>query len=169
MFAVKTHGALYRDFLNGIGIFGGAQDVAMLPSVAANTRRQLELSGDPGYSVLEALASVGLGMEWGVPAFFSMIISGLKKHEVRNGRSFDASTLEIWSAHVRQDVAHAISVFVVTAMLIHTDDDVIAVKRSTDILMECRYDMMTELHQVVFGEIVPSYGEMVNMVRAEIK
>ncbi|HTY99015.1 MAG TPA: hypothetical protein VMB75_04235, partial [Rhodocyclaceae bacterium] len=62
-----THIGMYRQLFDGLDIPFEQQDVPMLPGVADNVLTQRLLAGDGAFSLVEGLASVGLGMEWGVP------------------------------------------------------------------------------------------------------
>ncbi|MCU7813185.1 MAG: hypothetical protein KZQ77_18425, partial [Candidatus Thiodiazotropha sp. (ex Notomyrtea botanica)] len=72
-----THIVMYRQLFEGLGIPFAGQDVPMLPGVADNVLIQRLLAGHPDFNLVEALASVGLGMEWGVPEFFSLLLGGM--------------------------------------------------------------------------------------------
>ncbi|HKJ76797.1 MAG TPA: hypothetical protein VKA64_06295, partial [Gammaproteobacteria bacterium] len=74
LFDSTTHIVMYRQLFEGLGIPFAEQDVPMLPGVADNVLTQRLVAGDPAFSPLEGLASVGLGMEWGVPEFFSLLL-----------------------------------------------------------------------------------------------
>lgn len=152
VFSPVTHAGLYRRFLGELGLDPVDQDVPMMHGFADNVLVQRILAGNPNYDHLESLASVGLGMEWGVPAFFSMIIAGLRKYELRNGFEFDPASLEIWTAHVEQDVAHAISVMVATTFYLDQPTAVNRVIEATNVLMAFRYEMMSELYERVYCE-----------------
>ena len=155
LFSPVTHPALYRRFLVALGVAVADYDAPMLHAVADNVLVQRILSGDRSYDHIEALASVGMGMEWGVPAFFSMIIAGILKLSQGAGIELDANSMEIWSAHVRQDVAHAVAVMLVTAFFVRDQSDIGRIKYATNALMAFRYEMMSEIHEEVFGMACP--------------
>jgi hypothetical protein len=127
----------------------------MLHGVADNVLVQRILAGDPAYDELEALASVGLGMEWGVPAFFSMIMAGIYKVARREGLALDPKSMEIWSSHVKQDVEHAIAVMIATSFYVRDKADEVRIERATNVLLAYRYDMMSDIYREVFGLICP--------------
>jgi hypothetical protein len=155
IFSPTTHPGLFRRFLEAIGVVAQEYDVPMLHGVADNVLVQRILSQSSTYNELEALASVGLGMEWGVPAFFSMIISGLLKAAQREGLSLDPAAMEIWSAHVHQDVEHAIAVMIVTAFFVGNEADIRRIEGATNVLMAFRYNMMSDIYYEVFGSKCP--------------
>ncbi len=155
----KTHIAMYRQFFDGLGMAGAAQDVAMTPGVADNVLTQRLLAGHPGFAPLEALASVGLGMEWGVPEFFSLLLGGFIRIALREKMQLSPHHLEVFIAHVRYDVLHAVSVMLVTSLHIRGAEDVAAVKGACNTLMASRYGMMTDLYALVFGEACPALAE----------
>jgi hypothetical protein len=151
LFSPVTHPALFRRFLDALGGTACDYDVPMLHGVADNVLVQRILSADPAYNELEALASVGLGMEWGVPAFFSMIIAGILKAARREGMTLDPASMEIWSSHVKQDVAHAIAVMIVTSFYVRDTADIRLIEGATNVLMAFRHDMMSDIYREVFG------------------
>lgn len=160
LFSPVTHPALFRRFLKSIGVAPGDYDVPMLHAVADNVLVQRLLSSHEDFDELEALASVGLGMEWGVPAFFSMIIAGILKAARREGKGIDPWSMELWSAHVHQDVEHAISVMVATSFYAANEEDYRRIEGATNVLMASRYDMMSELHSEIFGEPCPTIADI---------
>ena len=150
-----THIGMYRYLFDGLGIPFEEQDVAMLPGVADNVLTQRLLSGHADFTLVESLASVGLGMEWGVPEFFSLLLGGVIRWAWRNGRPVTQHHLIVLIAHVRYDVLHAISVMLATSFFNHDRDGVRQIKQATNTLMASRYGMMSELYRHVFGEDCP--------------
>jgi hypothetical protein len=148
----KTHIAMYRQLFDGLGVPADQQDVAMLPGVADNVLTQRLVAGHPAFSSLEGLASVGLGMEWGVPEFFSLLLGGLIRFALREKLPLTPRHLEVFIAHVRYDVLHAVSVMLVTSLHMQEPDDLGAVKGACNMLMASRFGMMTGLYRHVFGE-----------------
>jgi pyrroloquinoline quinone (PQQ) biosynthesis protein C len=155
----KTHIAMYRQFLDGLGVPAAAQDVPMLTEVADNVLTQRLVASHPAFSPLEALASVGLGMEWGVPEFFSLLLGGLIRLSERETLALTPRHLEVFIEHVRSDVLHAVSVTLATSLLMRTPEDRLAVKGACNTLMASRYDMMSGLYRHVFGERCATLAE----------
>lgn len=158
LLAAKTHIVMYRQLFDGLGIPFEAQDVPMLPEVADNVLIQRLVAGDSAFSPLEALASVGLGMEWGVPEFFSLLLGGLIRVSEREGLNLTPHHLEVFIAHVRYDVLHAISVMLITALHLEGEGDRERVKAACNMLMSGRHAMMSGLYRHVFGEECPGAG-----------
>jgi len=156
----RTHIAMYRQFFDGLGIGADHQDVPMLPAVADNVLVQRLVAGDAAFTPLEALASVGLGMEWGVPEFFSLLLGGLIRFAGREAMPLTPHHLEVFIAHVRYDVLHAVSVMLVTSLHMREADDMAAVKGACNLLMGSRFAMMTELYRHVFGEDCAALAEI---------
>jgi len=152
LFTPVTHPGLYRRFLAALGVVVSDYDVPLLHSVADNVLVQRIISGHPEFDYIEALASVGLGMEWGVPAFFSMLISGIVKVFRDEGLPLDAKSTEIWSAHVQQDVSHAVAVMLVTSFFVRGREDIESIKGVTNALMAFRFEMMSDIYEEVFKE-----------------
>ncbi|BAE51338.1 iron-containing redox enzyme family protein [Paramagnetospirillum magneticum] len=155
LLAAKTHIVMYRQVFDGLGVGPGDQDIPMLPQVADNVLIQRLVAGHPAFSPLEALASVGLGMEWGVPEFFSLLLGGLIKVSEREGLGLTPHHLQVFIAHVRYDVLHAISVMLVTALHMEEARDLEVVKGACNMLMSGRFAMMSGLYAHVFGETCP--------------
>lgn len=150
LFSPITHPTLFRRFLDALGLPLTDYDVPMLHGVADNVLVQRILASDPEYDELEALASVGLGMEWGVPAFFSMLIAGILKVTKREGLTLNPASMEIWTSHVKQDVQHAIAVTIATSFYVCDERDLKHIRGATNVLMAFRYDMMSEIYEEVF-------------------
>lgn len=147
-----THIALYRHLFDGLGVPFEAQDVPMLPGVADNVLTQRLLAGHGDFTLVESLASVGLGMEWGVPEFFSLLLGGMIRWAWRQREPLTQRHLIVFTAHVRYDVLHAISVMLVTSFFSHEADSLRQIKQATNTLMASRYGMMSDLYRHVFGE-----------------
>lgn len=161
LFAARTHIVLYRQFLDALGIALAEQDPPMRWGVADNVLIQRLVAGDPAFSPLEALASVGLGMEWGVPEFFSLLLGGLIRLSEREGLGLTPTDLEVFIAHVRYDVLHAVSVMLVTSLHLGADDAAgrARVKTACNALMAGRFAMMSDIHAHVFGVPCPGLAE----------
>lgn len=160
LFRSRTHIVMYRQLFDGLGIAADDQDVPMLWGVADNVLTQRLVAGDPAFTPLEALASVGLGMEWGVPEFFSLLLGGMIRVASRDELPLTAHHLEVFIAHVRYDVLHAVSVMLVTSLYMRDDGDAAVVKNACNTLMAGRYAMMGDVYAHVFGESCPSLAEI---------
>jgi hypothetical protein len=156
----RTHMVMYRQLFDGLGIEDADQDRPMLWGVADNVLTQRLVAGHPAFSPLEALASVGLGMEWGVPEFFSLLLGGLIRVAQRDQVPLTARDLEVFIAHVRYDVLHAVSVMLVTSLHMTGPADVGVVKNACNTLMAGRYAMMGDLYAHVFQEECPSLADI---------
>jgi hypothetical protein len=160
LFRAPTHMVMYRKIFDGLGVPFEEQDVPLLHGVADNVLTQRIVAGGAEFSPLEALASVGLGMEWGVPEFFSLLLGGMVRWAWKNDVPLTQEQLIVLIAHVRYDVLHAIAVMMVTSLYVKQDADVDTIKGATNTLMAGRYGMMTELYHHVFGEACPSLAEI---------
>jgi hypothetical protein len=155
-----THIGMYRYMFDGLGIPFEQQDIPMLPGVADNVLTQRLLSDHPDFSVVESLASVGLGMEWGVPEFFSLLLGGIIRWAWQNGVEVTQKHLIVLIAHVQYDVLHAISVMLITSFFNHENDALVQIKQATNTLMSSRYGMMSDLYRHIFDEECPNIGEI---------
>ncbi len=160
LFRSRTHIVMYRQMCDGLGIPFGKQDLPLLPGVADNVLTQRLVAGNPAFTPLEALASVGLGMEWGVPEFFSLLLGGMIRFGWRNQVPLTQEQLIVLIAHVRYDVLHAIAVMMVTSLFVESEADVQVIKQATNTLMAGRYAMMTELYRHVFEAPCASLAEV---------
>lgn len=160
LFGSTTHIVMYRKLFDGLGIPFEAQDVPMLHGVADNVLTQRLVAGDPAFSRLEALASVGLGMEWGVPEFFTLLLGGMIRYAWQNNLPLTADHLDVFIAHVKYDVLHAISVMLVTGFYAEDETAVERVKGAVNALMAGRYGMMTEMYRHVFEEACAGLAEI---------
>ena len=147
-----THIVMYRNLFEGLGIPFEQQDLPMLPEVADNVLTQRLLAGHSSFSLLESLASVGLGMEWGVPEFFSLLLGGMIRWAWREDVELTQHHLIVFIAHVQYDVLHAISVMLATSLLGHEAGYERQIKQATNMLMSSRYNMMSGLYRHLFDE-----------------
>lgn len=160
LFESTTHIVMYRQLFEGLGVPFVEQDEPMLQGVADNVLIQRLVAGDKRFSTLESLASVGLGMEWGVPEFFSLLLGGMVRFGWQNDVPLTRRQLHVFIAHVQYDVLHAISVMLVTSFYCHDERAISDIKGATNMLMAGRYGMMTAIYSHVFGEPCPSLNEI---------
>jgi hypothetical protein len=147
-----THIGMYRQLFEGLEIPFQRQDVPMFHEVADNVLIQRLLAGHPDFDLVEALASVGLGMEWGVPEFFSLLLGGMIRWAWRHDVPLTQRHLIVFIAHVKYDVLHAISVMLATSLFSHEADAMRRIKQATNMLMSGRYEMMSGLYRFLFDE-----------------
>jgi hypothetical protein len=164
-----THIGMYRYMFDGLGIPFEQQDIPMLPGVADNVLTQRLLSDHPAFSEVESLASVGLGMEWGVPEFFSLLLGGIIRWGWQNDVELTQKHLIVLIAHVKYDVLHAISVMLITSFFIYENDAVSQIKQATNTLMSSRYGMMSDLYRHIFNEECPNIDQIDLEQRYQLK
>lgn len=155
-----THIVMYRHLFEGLGIPFEQQDLPMLPGVADNVLTQRLLANHPDFTLVESLSSVGLGMEWGVPEFFSLLLGGMIRWAWQNGVILTRHNLIVFIAHVQYDVLHAIAVMLITSFFNHENDAVAQIKQATNTLMASRYGMMSDIYREVFQEPCPNLREI---------
>ncbi|MES9993281.1 MAG: hypothetical protein ABW098_15130 [Candidatus Thiodiazotropha sp.] len=147
-----THIVMYRQLFEGLGVPFQQQDVPMLHGVADNVLTQRLLAGHPSFNLVESLASVGLGMEWGVPEFFSLLLGGMIRWAWKENVLLTQRHLIVFIAHVQYDVLHAISVMLATSLFGHEKETMKQIKQATNMLMSSRYNMMSDLYRELFAE-----------------
>lgn len=152
LFQSTTHIVMYRQLFEGLQLPFEKQDIPMLHGVADNVLTQRLVAGSEAFTPLESLASVGLGMEWGVPEFFSLLLGGMIRFAKDNNVPLTRRHLHVFIAHVRYDVLHAIAVMLVTSFFVRGREDVDAIKNATNTLMAARYGMMSDVYRFVFDE-----------------
>ncbi len=155
-----THIVMYRQLFEGLGIPFERQDVPMLHEVADNVLIQRLLAGHPDFDLVEALASVGLGMEWGVPEFFSLLLGGMIRWAWQHDVPLTQRHLFVFIAHVKYDVLHAISVMLATSLFGHEAGALHKIKQATNMLMAGRYQMMSGVYRQLFGEPCAAIDEI---------
>ena len=160
LFATTTHPVMYRKIFEGLNIPFEQQDQPLLHGVADNVLIQRLVAGHPAFTTQESLASVGLGMEWGVPEFFTLLLGGMIRFAWQNNVPLTSQHLEVFIAHVRFDVLHAIAVMLVTSFHAEDEQAVERIKGATNTLMAGRYGMMTDLYRHVFDESCPALSEI---------
>jgi pyrroloquinoline quinone (PQQ) biosynthesis protein C len=160
LFESVTHIVMYRQIFEGLGVPFEEQDVPMLHGVADNVLIQRLVAGDENFTPLESLASVGLGMEWGVPEFFTLLLGGMIRFAWQNDVPLTREQLLVFVAHVQYDVLHAISVMLVTSFYSRDAEAVSRIKGATNMLMSGRYGMMSAMYRHVFNEDCPSLEEI---------
>ena len=160
LFESVTHIVMYRKIFEGLGVPFEEQDQPMLHGVADNVLIQRLVAGDEAFTTLESLASVGLGMEWGVPEFFSLLLGGMIRFAWQNDVPLTREQLLVFVAHVQYDVLHAISVMLVTSFYSRDEEAVARIKGATNMLMSGRYGMMTAMYKHVFEEECPSLQQI---------
>ena len=156
----RTHIAIYRKLFTGLNIPFPEQERPLLHGVADNVLIQRLVAGSDAFTEIESLASVGLGMEWGVPEFFSLLLGGIIRFAHREKLGLTRDQLEVFIAHVKYDVLHAVSVMLATAL--HTTDQQTeeSVRGAVNILMSGRYTMMSDLYRAAFNEPCPGIKDI---------
>jgi hypothetical protein len=155
IFSSTTHIVMYRWIFDGLGVPFDQQDQPFIGEVADNIAIQRLVAGNEEFTLLEALSSVGLGMEWGVPEFFTLLLGGLIRFAQRENIPLSRKHLFVLIAHVQYDVMHAIAVMMVTALYATDDEAVRRIKNAVNMLMTGRYAMMSGLYRHIFDEPCP--------------
>jgi pyrroloquinoline-quinone synthase len=95
----RSHPALYRRFMRGVGFEEGAWDrVPVLPATRAFIATHLDMTFR---SWLEALGAIGPGHEWAIPRMFPSLVQGIERSV-----AVRAEALEYFRLHIDLDVEH---------------------------------------------------------------
>ncbi len=159
IFQSSTHMTYYRWLFEALDLPPEKHDEPLLHGVADNVYIQRIVAGNPEFSELESLASVGAGMEWGVPFFFSLLLKGLILYAHKNQAPLSSRNVFVLTSHIKYDVFHALSVMFATAFHIFSDDDLKKVKQATSALMAGRYEMMNSIYKYVFGSDLAPFSD----------
>ena len=148
----ETHPALYRRFLEALGIGEEEWEApATLPEIESYISVHRELSGHP--DVRLGLGALGSASEWPVPPIYVRLSEGLKK-----SAGLPDEALEIFTSHVTMDVTHAR--IMMDAITPYTEDAVgqRRVREGAMRSLNARSVMLDGLYRAVYEEPVPLAG-----------
>ena len=148
----ETHPALYRRFLEALGIGEEEWEApATLPEIESYISVHRELSGHP--DVRLGLGALGPASEWPVPPIYVRLSEGLKK-----SAGLPDEALEIFTSHVTMDVTHAR--IMMDAITPYTEDAVgqRRVREGAMRSLNARSVMLDGLYRAVYEEPVPLAG-----------
>jgi len=98
----RSHPALYRKFLNRLGLSDEAWGrVSVLPEVTAFVDGHMALTR--GGDFIAGLGAVGPGHEFSIPTMFSYLVAGLQKNT-----DLSADDMEYFTLHIEEDKEHAV-------------------------------------------------------------
>lgn len=149
----ETHPALYRRFLEALGI--GEEEwkaPPTLPEIELYISRHRELTGHPDFRL--GLGALGPASEWPVPPIYVKLSEGLKK---ATGLSPDA--LEIFTSHVTMDVTHARIMMDAIAPYVDDEEGQSKVREGALASLDARSVMLDGLYRAVYREPVPVPGD----------
>ena len=97
----RSHPALYRNFLRGLGLTDEAWGrVHHLPEVSSYIEEHMTMTRDEDFRV--GLGAIGPGHEFSIPIMFSYLVTGFK-----NNASLKDEDIEYFTMHIVEDKEHA--------------------------------------------------------------
>ena len=145
----ETHPALYRRFLEALGVREEEWEAPpTLPEIQLYITAHRELSSHPDIRL--GLGALGPASEWPVPPIYVRLSEGLKKSA---GLPDDA--LEIFTSHVTMDVTHARIMMDAIAPYAEDEEGQNRVREGAMRSLDARSVMLDGLYRAVYEEPVP--------------
>lgn len=145
----ETHPALYRRFLEALGISEEEWEAPRtLPEIELYITAHYALTRDP--DVRLGLGALGPASEWPVPPIYVRLSEGLKK-----AAGLPDEALEIFTSHVTMDVTHAQIMMNAIAPYARDEEGQRRVREGAMRSLDARSVMLDGLYRAVYGEPVP--------------
>lgn len=145
----ETHPALYRRFLNALGVSEEEwTEPRTLPEIEAYISVHCELCRDP--DVRLGLGAMGPASEWPVPPIYAKLSAGLRK-----AAGLSDEDLEIFISHVTMDVEHARIMMDATEPYVRDEEGQRIVREGAMRSLDVRGIMLDGLYQAVYREPSP--------------
>ncbi len=145
----ETHPALYRRFLEALGVAEEEwEGPATLPEIDLYITAHRGLSGHPDFRL--GLGALGPASEWPVPPIYVRLVEGLKK-----ATRLPEEALEIFTSHVTMDVTHARIMMDAIAPYTGDEEGQRWVREGAMRSLDARSVMLDGLYKAVFREPVP--------------
>ena len=155
-----TSVARYRDFMAALQIPFQKQDEAMTHGMADLVLVQRILAGGESFTELESLASVAAGHFWGTPELYAIFLRGVLHFAQKQSYPTRLRELEGFTFHSATDMSYALSFMLILFLHIHHNHPEETVKNVMNILLACKFNMLSDLHGIVFGETPTRLYEM---------
>ncbi|MBN4054582.1 iron-containing redox enzyme family protein [Nitrospira defluvii] len=143
----RSHPALYRNFLKGLGLPEESWGrVKFLPETTQYIEIHTELTRESNF--IYGLGIVGPAHEFAIPTMFKYLISGLK-----NNLNLSDEVIEYFACHIVQDEHHAV---VFNKLIFRHIETEVNQKLLRDGAMQClayRKTFWDGLQKAVFGEV----------------
>ena len=145
----ETHPALYRRFLQALGITEKEWEApSTLPEIQLYITAHRELSTHPDFRL--GLGALGPASEWPVPPIYVRLSEGLKK-----SAGLPDAALEIFTSHVTMDVTHARIMMNAIAPYAEDEEGQRRVREGAMRSLDARSVMLDGLYRAVYNEPAP--------------
>lgn len=145
----ETHPALYRRFLEALGVAEEEWEApSTLPEIQLYITAHRELSAHPDFRL--GLGALGPASEWPVPPIYVRLSEGLKK-----SAGLPDEALEIFTSHVTMDVTHARIMMDAIAPYTEDEEGQRRVREGAMRSLDARSVMLDGLYRAVYKEPVP--------------
>lgn len=141
----RSHPALYRNFLKGLGLSDEAWGrVPLLPEVSAFIEGHMELTR--GKDFLFALGAIGPGHEFSIPTMFSYLIKGFS-----HNTDLTEEQIEYFALHIIEDKEHAVVFNKLISRHVETEEGQKRLRDGAMRSLSLRKTFWDGLHRAVFG------------------
>jgi pyrroloquinoline-quinone synthase len=147
----ETHPALYRRFLEALGIDEAEwEEPWTMPEIEMYIATHFALSGHPDIRI--GLGALGPASEWPVPPIYARLSDGLRK-----AAGLPDAALEIFTSHVTMDVTHARIMMDAIAPYAEDEEGQQRVREGATRSLDARSVMLDGLYRAVYREPVPMF------------
>ena len=141
----RSHPALYRNFLKGLGLSDEAWGrVGLLPEVSAFIEGHMGLTR--GKDFLFALGAIGPGHEFSIPTMFSYLIKGFS-----HNTDLTEEQIEYFTLHIIEDKEHAVVFNKLISRHVETEEGQKRLRDGAMRSLSLRKTFWDGLHRAVFG------------------
>ncbi len=144
----RSHPALYRNFLKGLGLPEEAWGrVAFLPETTQYIEAHKKLTRDEGFLI--GLGAVGPAHEFAIPTMFEYLLKGFK-----NNTDLSEEDVEYFAFHIVQDKEHAVVFNQLIVRHVATPETQQLLREGAMRCLAHRKTFWDGLYRAVFGESV---------------
>ncbi|MCX7945395.1 MAG: iron-containing redox enzyme family protein [Hydrogenophilus sp.] len=142
----RTHMAMYRRFMRGVGVAEEliAAGGTLFPELRLYIDAMMAFTRTGDW--LAAAAAVGIAMEWPIPHMYTEFLKGLRKIP-----GITDEALELFTEHVVLDIGHSRLMRDVLLPYAETPENQVRIRAGVFYNLEARWVMMQGLERVVFG------------------
>lgn len=140
----KTHPALFRKFLTGLGLTKKDwKKFKPIPEVTNFVDRLTMLTRYEPFLI--GLGAVGPGVEWVIPTMFKKIVDGLKR-----SISIKEDDMEYWTSHIILDVEHGEAATTILRNYLHDSENHDMVRKGAMKSLEARKILWDGFERLLF-------------------